>query len=73
MALVLVTHDLGVVDELCNKVVVMREGAVMEAGSTSDVLGAPQSSYTQTLLESRLPLPTTTRQLTVNTEGGGSQ
>jgi ABC-type dipeptide/oligopeptide/nickel transport system ATPase component len=71
MALVLVTHDFGIVDRLCDKVVVMREGRVIEAGSTRDVLGAPKSSYTKTLLEARLPLPGKRPSSTI--EGGHRQ
>ncbi|MDX3006566.1 ABC transporter ATP-binding protein [Kribbella solani] len=57
MALILVTHDLGVVAELCDKVVVMRDGGVVESGLTAEVLRAPESAYTRRLLDARLEVP----------------
>ncbi|MBL8046841.1 MAG: ABC transporter ATP-binding protein [Anaerolineales bacterium] len=51
LALVLVTHDLGVVAEACDAVVVMYGGKVAEYGSTDAVYNAPQHPYTQKFLE----------------------
>ena len=51
-----VSHDLGVVNELTERVVVMRRGAIVEQGRTSDVLRAPRELYTQELLAS-VPSP----------------
>lgn len=51
LALVLVTHDLGVVAEACDTVVVMYGGKVAEYGSVDRVYNAPQHPYTQRLLE----------------------
>jgi peptide/nickel transport system permease protein len=50
--LLLVTHDLGVVAELCDRVVVLREGRVVESGAVAEVLRAPRAPYTRALLES---------------------
>jgi oligopeptide/dipeptide ABC transporter ATP-binding protein len=50
MSLVLVTHDLGVVAGLADRVVVMRGGCIVEEGSVSAILTAPQNPYTQELL-----------------------
>ncbi|MEV6108049.1 ABC transporter ATP-binding protein [Streptomyces sp. NPDC051940] len=47
-----ITHDLGVVRCVTDDVVVMRRGAVVEAGTTAEVLAAPQHPYTRLLLES---------------------
>jgi oligopeptide/dipeptide ABC transporter ATP-binding protein len=51
MALILITHDLGVVAETCDRVVVMYGGIVAEEGSVADVYSHPQHPYTKLLLE----------------------
>ncbi|TAL08902.1 MAG: ABC transporter ATP-binding protein, partial [Chloroflexota bacterium] len=51
-ALLLITHDLGVVAEMVNNVVVMYTGEVVESGSVNDVLLEPRAPYTMGLLES---------------------
>jgi oligopeptide transport system ATP-binding protein len=51
MAIVLITHDLGVVASLCDNVIVMYGGYIVEHGPTKDLLGAPQHPYTQGLLK----------------------
>jgi peptide/nickel transport system ATP-binding protein len=51
LAIVLVTHDLGVVAEVCDTVVVMYGGKVAEYGSADSVYNSPQHPYTQRLLE----------------------
>lgn len=49
-AMVFVTHHLGVVSSLCDDVVVMRHGAVEEAGAVKQVFNAPKSKYAEDLL-----------------------
>ncbi|MEW5830412.1 MAG: ABC transporter ATP-binding protein [Chloroflexota bacterium] len=51
LAVVLVTHDLGVVAEVCDSVVVMYGGKVAENGPVDEVYNAPRHPYTQRLLE----------------------
>jgi oligopeptide/dipeptide ABC transporter ATP-binding protein len=51
-ALMLITHDLGVVAETVENVVVMYAGRVVEQGSVNDVLLAPKHPYTEGLLQS---------------------
>ncbi|GGY08511.1 dipeptide ABC transporter ATP-binding protein [Streptomyces hiroshimensis] len=51
MALCIVTHDLGVVRYLCDEVVVMKEGRVVERGPVERVWEAPGHPYTRQLLE----------------------
>jgi oligopeptide/dipeptide ABC transporter ATP-binding protein len=51
-SILLITHDLGVVNELCDRVAVMYAGRVVEAGTRDAVLGAPRHPYTQGLLRS---------------------
>ncbi len=50
MSVVLITHDLGIVAEQCDRVVVMYAGQVVESGTTAEVIGAPRHPYTQALL-----------------------
>ena len=52
MAMVLITHDLGVVAEVADHVAVMYGGRVVESGPTRDVLSRPAHPYTLALLES---------------------
>ena len=51
MAIVLVSHDLGVISETCDDVVVMYAGRVLEAGRGEVVLGRPRHPYTRGLIE----------------------
>ncbi|MEV7609406.1 ABC transporter ATP-binding protein [Microbacterium sp. NPDC089320] len=50
LTLVLVSHDIGVVQNLCDTVVVMKDGEIVERGSTAEVLLRPTHDYTKTLL-----------------------
>jgi ABC-type glutathione transport system ATPase component len=52
MAIVLVTHDLGVVAEMAEEIAVMQAGRILERGSPERVLAAPEHPYTQGLLRS---------------------
>ncbi len=52
-AVLLISHDLGVIGELCDRVIVMYAGQVVEVGSVSEVLGSPAHPYTRALLASR--------------------
>ncbi len=57
MAMILVTHDLGVVANMAEKVVVMNKGRIMEAGPAPLVLGAPAHGYTRKLLAAAPEIP----------------
>jgi microcin C transport system ATP-binding protein len=50
MAMLLITHDLGIVRRMADKVCVMQKGKIVEAGSTKTVFAKPQHPYTQMLL-----------------------
>lgn len=50
LAQVIVAHDLAVVAQVCDEVLVMRQGNVVEHGTTADVLYRPQHEYTQLLI-----------------------
>jgi oligopeptide/dipeptide ABC transporter ATP-binding protein len=52
MAVILITHDMGVVAETCDRVVVMYAGQVFEEGSAEEVFHDPQNPYTEGLLRS---------------------
>jgi oligopeptide/dipeptide ABC transporter ATP-binding protein len=56
MSIVLITHDLGVVAETCDRVIVMYAGQVFEEGPVDDVFHDPQNPYTEGLLRSMLRL-----------------
>ena len=55
MSILLITHDLGVVAEMCDDVVVMYAGRVVERGPVEQVFTSPQHPYTEALLQS-IPL-----------------
>jgi oligopeptide/dipeptide ABC transporter ATP-binding protein len=50
MAIILVTHDLGVIEEVCDDVVVMYAGDVMERGAVRDLARSPRHPYTRGLM-----------------------
>jgi peptide/nickel transport system ATP-binding protein len=50
LTLVLVSHDIGVVQSLCDTVAVMKDGEIVEQGPTEDVLLSPGHAYTRRLL-----------------------
>jgi oligopeptide/dipeptide ABC transporter ATP-binding protein len=52
MSIVLITHDLGVIAETCEDVVVMYAGRVAEKGGVHDIFERPRHPYTRGLLES---------------------
>ncbi|NEA98763.1 dipeptide/oligopeptide/nickel ABC transporter permease/ATP-binding protein [Streptomyces sp. SID13726] len=52
MAIVLITHDLGVVADTCDRAIVMERGRIVEEGSVEDVFYRPQHPYTRKLIES---------------------
>ena len=56
MGILFITHDLGVIAELADKVVVMYKGEIVEQGSVWDIFNNPQHPYTKGLLACRPPL-----------------
>lgn len=50
LTLIMVSHDIGVVQNLCDTVAVMKDGRIVEHGTTQDVLLHPQQEYTKRLL-----------------------
>jgi ABC-type microcin C transport system duplicated ATPase subunit YejF len=57
LALAFISHDLSVIRSICQRVVVMREGRVVEEGPCEQVFAAPAAAYTRTLIDA-IPLPT---------------
>lgn len=57
MTLVFVSHDLGVVAALCDEMVILEKGRIVEAGATRKILAAPQHPYTRKLLGSVPRMP----------------
>ncbi|WP_020501377.1 ABC transporter ATP-binding protein [Sciscionella marina] len=51
MTLMLISHDIGVISELCTRVLVMYQGRIVEQGSTREVLTRPSHPYTRSLLD----------------------
>ncbi|MCZ9881719.1 dipeptide/oligopeptide/nickel ABC transporter permease/ATP-binding protein [Arthrobacter sp. B2a2-09] len=54
MGVILVTHDFGVVADICDRVAVMHTGKIVETASVQDLFSAPQDAYTRMLLSSTL-------------------
>ncbi|MGH3360292.1 MAG: ABC transporter ATP-binding protein [Nocardioidaceae bacterium] len=54
MAMLFVSHDLAVVSRVCERLIVMRDGEVVESGATADVIATPRDGYTAELLAANL-------------------
>jgi ABC-type dipeptide/oligopeptide/nickel transport system ATPase component/ABC-type dipeptide/oligopeptide/nickel transport system permease subunit len=54
MALLIVTHNFGVVADICDRVIVMRDGRIVESGPVDDLFAAPADEYTRELIAASL-------------------
>jgi peptide/nickel transport system ATP-binding protein len=54
-AAIYVTHDLSVVAQMADRILVLKDGAVVEAGETDQIIHAPQHAYTKTLMDAVTP------------------
>ena len=54
-AVIFITHDVGVVRQIADTVLVMQTGRAIESGRRDDVLGNPQAAYTRTLIAASVP------------------
>lgn len=52
MAIIMITHDLGVVASMCDRIAVMYAGRIVEYGTTDDIFYNPKHEYTKGLLKS---------------------
>lgn len=68
-AMMLITHDLGLVAERADRVVVMYDGRVVESGDVRDIFYRPQHSYTRSLLDSLPRLDAPRGRMTGTAEG----
>jgi peptide/nickel transport system ATP-binding protein len=65
MGIMFITHDLGVIAELADKVIVMYKGKIVEQGSVLDIFSNPKHPYTKGLLACRPPLDKRLRRLPI--------
>jgi peptide/nickel transport system ATP-binding protein len=65
-AILLITHDMGAVAEMADRVIVMYAGRVVEQGTTAQVLGAPGHPYTRGLIDCLPELGSSTQATTDN-------
>jgi ABC-type oligopeptide transport system ATPase subunit len=62
LAYVLISHNLAIVDRLCEESLVLHDGRIVERGPTVQVLGAPEHPYTQALRRAVPELPVAARE-----------
>ncbi|WP_426311289.1 ABC transporter ATP-binding protein [Cellulosimicrobium sp. E-16] len=66
-AIILITHDMGVVADMADSIMVMKDGQVVERGTSAEIFGAPKHPYTVRLLEA-VPHLGSTREATTATD-----
>ncbi len=60
LSIILITHDLGIVAQTCDRIAVMREGRLVEQGNKRDLLRSPSHPYTKALIGSHPSMPPAT-------------
>lgn len=53
LSMLLITHDLNVVEEICDRAIILNQGKIVETANVKTLFNAPQSSYTRTLIYAR--------------------
>jgi peptide/nickel transport system ATP-binding protein len=56
MSMIFISHDLAVISEIADRIVVMYKGKIVESGTTTEILNDPKHAYTKALLSCRPPL-----------------
>lgn len=69
MAIIMITHDLGVVAQICEKIAVMYAGQIVEYGTVEDIFYNPQHEYTKGLIRSIPRLDTKDKERLIPIEG----
>lgn len=64
LSMLFISHDLAVVQQIADQILVMHQGRVVESGSVQDVLQQPQHAYTRALLEARASIDARLKGLT---------
>ena len=54
MSCIFVSHDLGMIQHLAERVIVLKEGKIVESGSVKEVLSNPQKDYTRALIQASM-------------------
>ncbi|MFI0434394.1 MAG: ABC transporter ATP-binding protein [Parachlamydiaceae bacterium] len=73
MSLLMITHDLGVIARLCQRVMVMYAGQLIESGSVHQIFQSPQHPFTQALLASRRAMMDSHHRPLISLEGSAPQ
>ena len=55
-AMIFISHDLGIVKKLCDRVMVMKDGSVVETGTAEEIFNSPKHEYTKYLIDTRTRL-----------------
>jgi ABC-type dipeptide/oligopeptide/nickel transport system ATPase component len=58
LSVLYITHNFGIIKNLCQRVIVMHHGKIVETGKLSDVMRKPQNAYTKQLIDSLKELKT---------------
>jgi peptide/nickel transport system ATP-binding protein len=69
MSQIIITHDIGVIASLCDRVLVMYGGQIVEEGTIDEVLGSPRHPYTRMLLQSKPSRDISHEQKLISIEG----
>jgi peptide/nickel transport system ATP-binding protein len=72
LSMLFISHDLAVVSQVADRVLVMRHGEIVEMGDVSQVMMRPQHAYTRSLLASA-PTMHTNRELPLAVQGRGNR
>jgi peptide/nickel transport system ATP-binding protein len=57
--IVFVTHDLALISFICDHTIVMKSGAIVEQGPTTEVISRPKAAYTRALIDAAPKIPET--------------